>query len=805
MRAGLLLPKVRAGTNWLASLLLGLATLTCIAVAIEPLPDALEQNSATGMVLLDRHGARLGELRGAAGLLSEPLPAGQLPERVVEALLGAEDRRFFRHFGLDPLATSRAVGQALLAGRIVSGASTLSQQLARQLVPHERTLWGKWREAVLSLRLESSLSKDEILRLYLERVEFGPGVRGIAAASRRYLAKPFEQLSWSEAATLVAVARGPGVYDPARHPERVLRRRNRILQRLRDARRLDEPTYQRSLSEPLRYQSLPRAAAPQHFARAIFTRKIGSLSRAPARGPSVVTSTLDAELQREVEQLLRAQAASLLSHQATALSALVVDNSSSEILAWVGSPDFFSVEHLGQNDGVLALRQPGSALKPFVYGLAMERLRMHRATLLADVERRFVTEHGEGFSPQNYDGRFRGPVLLGTALGSSLNLPTVSVAARLGVSTLLDFLRKCGFDSLTKSASHYGLALSLGDGEVSLLQLVSAYAALARGGEYRELVAVRQQLDPQGRVLVPQVTPGVRLLGAPASAMLADILSDERARAEGFGHHGVLELPFSAAVKTGTSQAHRDNWAVGFTREFTVGVWVGNFDGSPMLRGTSGVVGAAPLTSEILQLAMRGRSPAPLVAPGALVPVTVCAESGGLPTPDCSARINLSVAPGYEPHGSCPFHGRVSIDPSDQTLAGPGCPRAQREVRGRYPQELAAWAQQAGRPLIPQQSSKRCPPVATEGLGYFRLERPRNGARYVIHPERSADSQALVTAVQSSGELPSIEWWLDGQLVGRTVPPHELRLPLRAGEHRLEARSPLAPPVRSSFTVETIP
>ena len=298
-----------------------------------------------------------------------------------------------------------------------------------------------------------------------------------------------------------------------------------------------------------------------------------------------------------------------MNYDASAAALLVVDNASGDVLAYVGSPDFFSERALGQNDGARALRQPGSTLKPFVYAAAMQELGMTAATLLPDVELHLPTPDGD-YSPHNYDGRYHGPVRLREALASSLNVPAVYAAHRVGPGRVLDALRAFGFSSLEAGAEHYGAAIALGDGEVRLSELAAAYATLARGG-IAHTVAVRAprgaRRRPDGHAL-PERRAGACSI-ARLAAVLGDVLADDAARSSAFGRQSVLELPFPVAVKTGTSKGFRDNWTVGYTREITVAVWVGNFDGRP-LRGSSGVTGAGPLFREAMLAAMRGREPA---------------------------------------------------------------------------------------------------------------------------------------------------------------------------------------------------
>jgi penicillin-binding protein 1C len=284
---------------------------------------------------------------------------------------------------------------------------------------------------------------------------------------------------------------------------------------------------------------------------------------------------------------------------------VVVENATGDVLAYVGSPDFGDRAHGGQNDGARAKRQPGSTLKPFVYGLAMERVGLTAASVLPDVELHLDVARGE-YAPRNYDERFHGPVRLREALANSLNVPAVWTAAKVGDGAVLERLREVGFRSLLESPEYYGPAIALGDGEVTLLELAGAYATLARGGVTRPL----RFLKGEEGDLVARAGLERRVMPPEIAAVLGDVLADRNARLASFGERSALELPFDVAAKTGTSKGFRDNWTVGYTREVTVAVWVGNFDGSPM-EGVSGITGAAPIFRAVMDAAMRGRQPAP--------------------------------------------------------------------------------------------------------------------------------------------------------------------------------------------------
>lgn len=723
----------------------------------------------------DRGGVLLAELR-RDGKQYLPVSAEELPEHVVLTLLAAEDKRFESHRGVDWWAVGRAAWQWLAAGRVVSGASTLTQQLARSTFARERTLFGKWREMVVARCIERHLGKAQILEAYVNRIEFGPNVVGIGAAADAYFAKPVGGLSLSEAATLTGIPRGPALYDPKRPRSPLKKRRDRILSRLAENRPDYVDQVNQALMMPLELQERWIAPGAFHWVRRLASAKDTS---------GEVHTTLDSTLQRRVEALVLRHAAAMQAFGATSAAVLVADNRTHEVLAYVGSPDYQAATIGGQNDGVLAARQPGSTLKPFVYAAAMERLGYTNATLLPDVPLEF-RESGKVYAPRNYDGQFHGPVRLREALARSLNVPAVHTTSQIGVGRVLEDLRRFGFASLTRAPEHYGVALALGDGEVTLEELVTAYMALPNGGSVNQLrLTVNQAVSPPTSATTPAI-----------AALIRDVLEDPLARAASFGRHGVLEFDFPVAVKTGTSKGARDNWTLGFSDAVTVGVWVGNFDGTPMT-GASGVSGAGPLFHAVMREAttwVRARAPAtsstsetarqaPTVSllADSLSKVNICALSGKLPTEHCKARVSELFVPGTEPVAFDDMH--VALPTSNGAIAE-GCPGAELRVYERYPTLFEKWAREAGRPLVPTSRLVDCKtPQAIASSEAPVVLFPRNQAEYrLVADEPVARQQLVLRARSGAGPLTFV---LDGARYKRVDAPYEVEWPLSHGEHSL--------------------
>jgi penicillin-binding protein 1C len=714
-------------------------------------PGLLDADGTLSVRVLDRDGQLLRELPSRRASRSTSLPAdAPVPQAVRDAFIASEDRRFEGHPGVDPLAMVRAAASNLKAGRVVSGASTLTQQLARILVPRRRTLAGKAQEALWALRLTAHLPRGEILRAYLDRVALGHDLVGVEAAAQAYFGRPARTLSVGQAALLAAIARSPARVDPWRDPEGATRAMREVLGRMRRAGRLDADLARMAAAADLDLVAPSRAFGAPH----LVVDLAGKLETLGLERAVEVRTTLDPALQREVERSVRSELAA--DSRLGQAAVLVVDNASGDVLAYVGSAGFGDDAREGQNDGVRARRQPGSALKPFAYGLALAS-GWTPASVLSDVDLEVGTPGG-AWLPRNYDRRQHGPVRLRAALANSYNVPAVELTDALGPERVLEVLREAGFTSLEASAEHYGAGLVLGNGDVSLWELARAYRGLARGGVVEPLRLVRLAKDSAGERLA--ATPELaarRFLPADAVALLTDLLSDEGARAPAFGLDNALRLPFPVAAKTGTSRAYVDNWTVGFTRERTVAVWVGNFDGRPMQR-VSGITGAGPLFSRVMRRAMAGVRPASLVDRTRFERVRICPLSGHRSGDSCPGSYEEVFLPGTAPTEPCAMH----------RLAG-GRPVLALDAR------YSGWAERERLEVA------QVPRGSGEAPGILA---PRDGDEFLLEAGVPASSQTIPVRVRGEGELRVDGTPTSLDAFGRT------RLALAAGVHRLELWKP---------------
>lgn len=717
--------------------------------------------------MLDRRGELLRESVNDEGERSRWVPLAEVSPLLLEATLAAEDARFHEHPGVDARSVVRAIVQDVKARHVVSGASTITMQLARRLEPHSRSLGGKLKEMVDARRIEQTLTKAEILEQYVNRVPYGAGAIGIEAASQRYFGKPAAHLSLAEAAMLAGLPKGPTGLNPLRNPTRAKGRQQYVLDRLLASGRARPDDVARARQEPLAWAS-PQPPSAMHFTE--WVRRRGATGD--------VVTTLDAELQREVEQMVREHVATLSAQGVTNAAVVVLDNERCEVLAMVGSADFWDPRN-GSVNGALAKRQPGSTLKPFTYALAYEQGHGPNS-VAADVETQYGEVGGALFQPQNFSRDFSGPVLFHEALGRSLNVPAIRVAALFGANELLDRLHAAGFASLDQPASHYGLGLTLGNGEVTPLELAQGYAMFARGGE-------RCTARPTPR---NDAKPGEQVFSAETAFLITASLSDETTRLRAFGPGNALMLPFPLAVKTGTSTNWRDNWAVGYTRQYTVAVWAGDFENRP-LDQLAGASGAGPLFHRVMtRVALRGGQPKPVPfePPESVVETSVCATSGQRATAGCPERRRLFVPVSQLPAHDCEHHRKLRIDARNGLLAGATCP-AQFVTERAFevlPPQYAAWQAEHSRRAPPSSYSPLCPEKGP-AAGSVVVTWPRRGEVFVIEPGYARETQSLALTAESDVPHANVRWLVDGVEVANAPPAKKPLWALAPGIHRVQA------------------
>lgn len=723
------------------------------AAPLPPLDDAL---APPGTVVLAADGTVL--QRDARQGVRIPVTLDEVAPQVVAATLAAEDHRFFDHVGIDPFA----VGRALVSPGARSGASTITMQLARRLYLGGGEGWLPWRkakEAGIALWIEAHYSKEEILEAYLNDVSYGRGAYGIEAAARLYFGVSAANLDLARAAFLAGIPQDPARNSPDRDFARAKARQHYVLGRLFDEGEISPAQFAEAVAEPLHLLADTTPPIAPHFVELALAELAAVAPELSGREGLIVETTLDAGLQAETDRVAAFHLERLEGRNANNAAVVVLDPRDGSVLALAG--------HVGDQSSryvnlATALRQPGSALKPILYALALER-GMTLATPLLDVPTTVQAADGP-YAPQNYDRRFHGPVPMRIALASSYNVPAVRTLDQIGIEPFLEIAARLGLRTLTDT-ERYGPSIVLGGGEVRLIDLVRAYAVFANGGERVEPSFVVRVRDGRGRVLYerPQAAP-VRVIDGRVAWLITDALRDGEARIPGFGPMSPLESAPGAAVKTGTTTGFRDNWAVGYTPAVVVGAWVGNADGSPM-RDVSGVAGAGPIWRDVLEAAVATRTaPWPQPPPG-LVRTTVCNPTGMLPGPECPAPVEEWFVAGTEPHEIERYYvregGRLAIDP---------------------PPEARAWAADAGMALATAGAER-----AKVARNQLRLVQPPDGAVFVAAPE--LESEQLLLRATAAGAT-TIEFWVDGQPVGGGV-GDDVAVPwtVRPGRHEVEVRA----------------
>ena len=738
------------------------------------------------LLLLDRHGAYLGQLgdggRGDAGYW----PVEPVPARVAAAVIAIEDRRFARHPGVDPLAILRALGQRL-SGQGRSGASTIAMQVARMQDPGPRTLWRKGLEAVTAMAMVLRHRREAVLRHYLRLEPFGNGSHGIAHAARWYLDKPVEDLSWAEIAFLSAIPQSPARMNPFSDEgrQRAVRRGHAILSALCRDGVIGEAERALAESQIDRIGPPRREVRPAIALHAIFQVR-RELRRRHYAGPPRVQTTFDLGLQRQIVEMVAAHMTEWRDRGAEQVSVVLLDRASREVLAWVGSSDYFS-RRAGAMDFAAVSRSPGSALKPFLYALALERGRIAANTILADLPDRV-------WGIENADHDYLGPLLPRQALANSRNVPAAWLVRQQGLDESYLFLNTLGLHDGSAAAARFGLVLAVGALPTTLERLVRAYGALADDGRLLDLAwwAGEERDEPRP------------VMSAAAARQITLFLSDPAARLPSFPRLGANEDGLPVAVKTGTSQGYRDAWAVAWTGRYLVGVWTGRVRGASM-RSVSGAQSSAQLAQTVLiklhrQLgdpgAERGFPP-----PAGYRPVELCAETGLRAVGRCARTITEWFPAGQVPEEDDVFQ-HLRVDLRNGLLAAPWTPAAfvGERLFAALPSDLAAWGETHHLPppppaLSPLDRPERPggAPAATSGApGTPRLTvvAPRDGLRMVRNPEIPPEAALLNLRAVAGPGVDRLVWLVDGRPWRTAGPRDAVHWPLAPGRHRFEVATP---------------
>jgi len=670
-----------------------------------PLPAELQAPLSGTPTLLDIRGREIAELASERARVQIPLTLNEMGDWLPRVTIALEDRRFYHHRGIDWQATCRASLRNLQAGRIIGGGSTITQQLVKLACHRQQRNWfAKFYESIVAWKLERLWTKERILAEYLNRSSFGNRRLGPEAASRSYFGKPARELTLGESIYVAGLSQAPTRFNPWRHPDRAERKYTRSLDLLTKTGLLNA-SQRKLLSE---IPPVPGHFDPPHFA----PNYVDAIKQRHPEMAGKVRTTLDLDLQRIAELKLRAQLTSLNRYDITDAAVVILDNASGAVRAMVGSSNYVN----NQVNGSIRSRSCGSTLKPFVYLTAIDRRLLTAATLLADTSDAIRDRYSD-YDPQNFNHRYLGPVRVREALACSLNVPAIIALSRVGARSAFYELQKWGFD-FPRSLDDYGAGFILGNAEIRLTDLAAAYAGLARGG-----------LSTRPKLLGSEFFPIARVASAAATEIITDILCDNEARKKSFGANSPLAFSERIAAKTGTSSGFRDAWTVGFDKEHTVAVWIGNSDGRPM-RDTLAVQCAAPLWAAIMRELLRNDHPIP-PPDEALVRREICPATGLLPSRFSPGTITELFLPGTDPA-----------------------------------QDSSAWFTEEGKLLLPVEYASWCSSrentIGAMILPEPRIINPRPGATYQIDsvlPPR----QQMIELLATIGS--DVRWYVGGALI----------------------------------------
>ena len=717
-----------------ALLLAGGVSAVALWLAVRLVPFGVEtlERYPASLTLTDRVGQPLRVWLGPQDLDCRPLYEPQPGDWIAQAIVASEDQRFWKHPGVDAVALLRAVKQNVTSFRRVSGASTLSTQVIRLIEPRPRRLWAKGVEAFRALQLEQACEKKTILAQYLNRAPFGSNIVGIEAAARRYFGKGAADLSLAEASLLAGLPQSPSRLRPDRHPQRAQKRQRYVLDRMLACGFITAREHADAVAQPVAVRPSPYPFRAPHFCELV------SVDPAHGRGTgATVRTTLDSALQRVAEESLRRHAAVLAGGGIRGGAVVILEVKTGALRALVGSPDY-RARGDGQVNGALALRSAGSTLKPFAYARAMDRGQLTPQSVLADVPALY-----RDYEPTNFEPSFRGLVSARDALVLSLNLPAIEVERRIGQPEFYATLRALGLDTLNKPAAHYGLGLVLGNGEVRLLDLVNAYASLARGGgvapvrvvEDETPLATRAVFSPEACWLVTQMLSG-----------------DERAM-DTTGHAADVRLP-PLAWKTGTSAGFRDAWTVAYNPDYVIGVWVGNPDGASADQLVGRKV-ATPIVWEIFRRLYPDNDGPWFAQPAGVRSREVCAVSGIPPGPHCPHRMEDWYLDGVTRYETCLVHR-----PDGQE---------------HWPTEIASFLNQQRAPAVGRSAAAAA----------VRITSPARSGTYRLLDAVAGGVQQLPLQAASGEGGERLHWFVNDRYLGESRPGVPLFWPLQRGAFQI--------------------
>ncbi len=745
-----------------------------------PRPDKVRRVEGLSTVIYDRTGEVLYDVYEDENRI--PVELNEIPKTLKEATIAIEDKDFYKHQGFDTSGYLRAIKQILIFHNLAGG-STLTQQLVKTvLLTAERTLPRKIKEFILAVQIEKKYTKDQILQMYLNEAPFGGTAWGVEAASKSYFGKHTKELTLIESAFLAGLPQSPSNYSPFTSDSKAyIWRTQQVLRRMREDGYITKAQEQSSTKElnDLKFAEQGFNIKAPHFVMYVRQQLIEKFGEKMVEGGGLrVTTSLDFKLQEEAEKIVSEEAKKLERFKASNAAAVVLNPKNGEILSMVGSKNYFNDEIDGNVNIALALRQPGSSGKPVLYASAL-RQGYTPSSVLMDVKTEFSSGDPENpvYKPENYDGKFNGPIQIRYALGNSINITAVKMAALTGIKNVMELGFEMGISTwqpTEENMRNVGLSIALGGREVKMLELASAYGVFATGGLRNDPVSILKVTNTQNKTLYEyRKTDGRKVLSPQIAYLITNILSDNSARTLAFGPNSYLVIPGkTVAVKTGTTDKKRDNWTFGYTSSFVVGVWVGNNDNSPMNQTiTSGVTGAAPIWNRIIRMALKGKNDEEFNKPDNLNQVEIDAFAGGLPYGSQPKRTEIYVK-GTEPQSVSSVYQRLKISKNDDKKlansveigAGDFTEKdffvftekdpVSTDGKNRWQEGIDAWINSQDNDLykFPTETSS-----AMEDRVVIKISKPENEKEYSEH-DVQIDASAL-----AKREIVRIELYIDGE------------------------------------------
>jgi 1A family penicillin-binding protein len=764
---------------------------------VDSLPQHLRQPS---LRITDRNGRLLYEVMPPDSGEHAVVSLDRLPVCMKQATLAAEDENFYQNSGVDLEGILRAFWINLRGGETLVGGSTITQQVARSLLlpdeSNQRTLRRKLREALLAWQLAHKYSKDDILALYLNQTYYGSFAYGVEAASQTYFGKPASDLSLPECALLAGLPQAPSLYNPFSNPDGAMKRQQVVLGLMKKDGFISQEEYQQAEQSPLSYNQSPFPINAPHFVWMVKDQvdslfESGQLDR---NASLVVRTTLDLDIQRIAEAAIARQIARFkndqgIDHHVNNAALVVLDPRTGEILALVGSADYFNDAIDGAVNMAISPRQPGSAFKPLIYAAAFDPQSSSpwtAATPIMDVQTVFTTHDGKSYIPQDYDTLEHGIVPARVALASSLNIPAVATLNKVGVSNMVNLAHRLGIASLG-DPNEFDLSLALGGGQMTLLELTTAYATLANRGFYPGNYAILDIRDADGNLLYTQKkAQQTQVFDERVAWLVSDILSDDQARQIGFGLNSTLKLDRPVAVKTGTTSNFHDNWTVGYTPSLVVGVWVGNSDYQAM-QDVNGLTGAAPIWQETIRAILQNQPAENFVRPPNMLQMNVCTYSGLLPTSFCDKTHLEWFILGTQPTQPDTVYRQVWIDSATGLMANDSTPLDQRRqvIVLDLPPTAQRWAHSQGIRLL---SDLTAEPAALQS-GELVMISPEPDSTYQISNKLALTDQQLPIETAAGQGVTGISLWVDGRQLGNCASaPYLLWWQLSTGMHQFWAQ-----------------